>query len=220
MYTLLATILIYAITGGPGTGKTSIIERLRTKNEVVAQEAATKLIQEWQDDGVAHPWEHPDFNFYISLLQENIENSAITDASKQNKHRIFVDRGVLDPLVYEETDFNNNPIQVSQLERYHRLKNRVSKLIDDRYDVVFFVLPHSSKPSFTIQTTAVRKEDTSEAMRLADQVLGMYKRFVPEEKIVYVPGDMAPDQRAEFILSYLNKLQQQSEELPIIVKSD
>lgn len=202
MYTLVASLLVYAIIGGPGSGKTSIIESLKMQSEIVAHEAATHLIQEKQKQNVPHPWENPDFNFHVSLFQEYLEQEAFQQALEINKSRVFVDRGILDPLVYEEIDLQQGPIKVERLENYHRLKSRVTTLVQDRYEKIFFILPYAST-NYRTETTEVRKESTSEALKNANHVLELYKRFIPEDKIVFVPGDLTPSQRASFILSQL-----------------
>jgi predicted ATPase len=202
MQTVIAQLLIYAVVGGPGSGKTSIIESLKMQSEVVVFEAATHLIEERQKQNIAHPWENPDFNFHVSLFQEYLEEEAFQEAKQINKSRVFVDRGILDPLVYEEIDLSTYPIKVERLENYHRLKNRIAAMIKDRYEKIFFILPYTSL-KYKTEQTKIRKETTTEALKNGEHVLELYKRFIPEDKIIFVPGDLLPNQRAAFILSHL-----------------
>jgi len=58
----------YILTGGPGTGKTSVLEELEKRGYAVKPEAATMLIRQELANGITAPWSKPGFQLKISLL--------------------------------------------------------------------------------------------------------------------------------------------------------
>jgi len=86
----------YILTGGPGSGKSSIILALEQRGEYVIREAAEDYIKLRQAQGVKCPWKEPDFQEKILKLQMQRE-ASINPAAK----RVFIDRGLHDGLAYE-----------------------------------------------------------------------------------------------------------------------
>ncbi len=60
----------YILTGTPGSGKTSIIQELKSKGYAVVEEAATDVIALEQVNGDPEPWMQPDFIDKIVCLQK------------------------------------------------------------------------------------------------------------------------------------------------------
>ena len=91
----------YVLTGGPGSGKSSIILALEYRGEAVMREVAGDFINLQQAMGIPEPWKDPKF-------QDRIRNWQVTremDADKIAKNgRVFLDRGVLDGLAYCQMD--------------------------------------------------------------------------------------------------------------------
>ncbi|MCI5108563.1 MAG: AAA family ATPase [Candidatus Pacebacteria bacterium] len=66
----------YILTGAPGAGKTSIIRSLENKGRNVVEEAATDIILLEQKQGIAKPWDNPNFlDKILSLQKERYKNS-------------------------------------------------------------------------------------------------------------------------------------------------
>lgn len=86
----------YIITGGPGSGKTSIINELAKRGYLIVPEAATDVIEEGLQQNIQAPWMADDYHIKVSALmakrQEEVRNSKKTVA--------FFDRGHLDGITY------------------------------------------------------------------------------------------------------------------------
>jgi predicted ATPase len=85
----------YLLTGGPGSGKSSIILELEIRGEYTAREGAEDIIKRGQADGYEKPWEQPDFQkkiLNLQLLREGRIPSKL--------ERAFLDRGIPDGLAY------------------------------------------------------------------------------------------------------------------------
>ena len=196
-------VSLYAITGGPSVGKTSIIKELENMGEVTCREAATDIISEYQSNGVAHPWELSGFESQVYFEKVTREKDALTKAKDQGKKKVFTDRGLLDTLVYLET---NNKLNTDE---YLKVNDHLKSLcLTDHYKAVFFVEPYTGS-EFIADDTGVRHEDTTEAIRLGLETKRTYaKAGIP---IIIVPPHMTPKQRAEFVLEKLHNLEKSAQ---------
>jgi predicted ATPase len=66
----------YILTGTPGSGKTSVINALAARGYSTVQEAATAAIAEAQQNGVAAPWQYPEFIDTIVHLQQQRQRNV------------------------------------------------------------------------------------------------------------------------------------------------
>ncbi|MFV0580984.1 MAG: AAA family ATPase [Parabacteroides gordonii] len=88
---------LYVITGGPGTGKTSLIEELERSGFKAVEEVAREIIKEqMQQGGEALPWK--DTALYTELMLERSIDSYLANAG--NDGILFFDRGIPDTLAY------------------------------------------------------------------------------------------------------------------------
>lgn len=67
----------FILTGTSGSGKSSVIERLRVVGHVVVAEAATDLIAQKQQAGVMRPWTDPAFIEEIAAMQRQRQEQAM-----------------------------------------------------------------------------------------------------------------------------------------------
>ncbi len=92
---------LFVITGGPGAGKTTLIQALEQQGFPVSREAGRAVIQEqMRISGQALPW--GDRNAFAALmLQHEIENyRALADGTGP----VFFDRGLPDIIGYMELE--------------------------------------------------------------------------------------------------------------------
>ncbi len=138
----------YVLTGGPGSGKSSIILALEYRGEAVMREVAGDFINLQQAMGIPEPWKDPKF-------QDRIRNWQVTremDADKIAKNgRVFLDRGVLDGLAYCQMDGTSTAM---------RCADRIIKQTKP-YGLIFVVENHGC-----CETTGTIRESRAEAMEL------------------------------------------------------
>jgi predicted ATPase len=171
----------YLITGGPGSGKSSIILALELMGEYVVREAAEDYIKTIQAYGISNPWDHPDFQLGILKLSRQRE-SRIPKAAR----RVFLDRSMPDGLAYEPKD----------TQVYAEIANQAKSC---SYDLVFLV-----ELLGTTDTNAVRREDRQEAIALEARLIEIY------QEMGYKPIHIKPDKlkcRVGEILFSVNSLE-------------
>lgn len=85
----------FLLTGGPGVGKTALIEELRRRGERVVEETHRRIIrEEVASGGTALPW--LDETAYLARAAR--EDIAIFEAMAGVEERVFFDRGIIDSL--------------------------------------------------------------------------------------------------------------------------
>jgi predicted ATPase len=141
----------YVLTGGPGTGKSCILQALEARGEHTIKEAAEDHIKLRQAQGQPEPWTEADFQDKILELQVQREERVHPEAE-----RVWIDRGVADGLGYAEPG----------TETYERILEEAKKR---HYDKIFLVesLDHTKK-------TKIRREDREEAQKLGDKMKEVY----------------------------------------------
>jgi predicted ATPase len=138
------------LTGGPGSGKSSIILGLEEIGEAVIREAAEDFIKLKQAQGIREPWLQPGFQEGILRLQLQREARIPNEAQ-----RAFLDRGIADGLAY--TDPNS--------ETYQRVLSAVPA-----YNRIFLVENLGST-----ETNQVRRENYQEALEIERKLEEVYK---------------------------------------------
>jgi len=168
----------YLLTGGPGSGKSSIILYLEAYcGEHIIREAAEDRIRLRQAMGVSAPWTEKEHQNKIIDLQKLRKGRVHPDAA-----RVFIDRDIPDGLAY------NGP----ETEVYQRL---VSESSAQKYKKVFLV-----ELLDETQNSNYRPENREEAERLGAKMKEIYSGLGCE--IVRVPAG-ALEERAKVILENL-----------------
>ena len=142
------------LTGGPGTGKSSIILALESQGEYTIREAAEDVIKLRQSQGHPEPWMDSSFQKGILELQIQRESRIPKEAE-----RVFMDRGLADGLAYSEPG----------TEIYKQILEAVTAT---KYDRVYLV----ENLGFT-EKTDVRKENQEEAIQLGNKLREVYKEL-------------------------------------------
>ncbi|MEA3514965.1 MAG: AAA family ATPase, partial [Nanoarchaeota archaeon] len=143
----------YVLTGGPGSGKSSIILALEQQGEFVIREAAEDYIRFRQAQGQKEPWTEPDFQDRILDLQIQRESRIPYYAE-----RVFIDRGLADGLAYV----------AEGTKTYARIKE-ASKT---KYEKIFIIALLDD-----IEKTAIRRENYEEAKTVEDNLHRIYKEL-------------------------------------------
>ena len=93
---LMALAQRYIISGGPGTGKTKLLEALATQGESCCEEVSRQLIREQRaSGGTLLPW-----NDLEAFAQECVRRMQAQAMRCPTDRRVFLDRGVPDVAGY------------------------------------------------------------------------------------------------------------------------
>lgn len=143
----------FVLTGGPGGGKTTLIEHLRGQGELCVDETARAVIREQAaSGGTALPW--GDVAAY--WRETSRRDLALYDGLAGETRTVFFDRGVVDDLAWARVaDFTPDPELVAELEA--RVCN-----------VHVFTFPPWTE--IYVQD-AERKQDLAEAVRTYEVIL-------------------------------------------------
>jgi predicted ATPase len=180
------------ITGGPGTGKTSIINELKKKNFHCFEEIirTLTLAAKKERDSSKHVSNPIAFVNDPMLFNTNLLNGRLAQfkqASTIEKTIGFFDRGIPDVLAYMAF-FN---------QAYDDDFIRVCK--DNLYDHVFLLPPWEA----IYKSDNERFESFDESQKIHQHLVQTYKKF--GYKIIEVPFGTIKD-RTEHILNIIEKL--------------
>jgi predicted ATPase len=174
----------YIITGGPGVGKTTLINELGDRGYKCIREVARNIIKEQMEiNGDALPWlntrKYSDMMLYRSV-HDFIKHSDATEL-------LIFDRGIPDTYAYET--LMNFTISA-------KLKDTANRY---RYNPTVFILP----PRLEIYSAgSERKQDFKEALRTFDVMKSVYTGL--GYNLVEVP-EVSPAERADFIIDRIRK---------------
>lgn len=167
----------YVLTGGPGIGKTTMIELLATRGHQVLPEAARMVIEvEQGKDGGVLPWTDLEgFQYKVADLQLELEDGI-------QSREAFLDRGIIDGFGYSTLGGVKAPEIIHELGK-------------NRYEKIFIL-----DPLPTYENDSARKENRDEALRIHGAIENAYKHFGYDPISVPV---LPPEERVLFILSLL-----------------
>jgi predicted ATPase len=172
----------YIVTGGPGSGKTSLLEALRSRGYSCSVEAGRGIIQDQVSiAGQALPWKDRSL-FAELMLSWEMRSYHIAE---ETTGPVFFDRGIPDVLGY---------LRLIGLPLPEHLQNAVQKV---RYNSSVFIAP--PWPEIFSQDRE-RKQDFNEAIRTYDALAATYEGL--GYRLVEIPR-IPVEHRATFILDYL-----------------
>jgi len=163
------------ITGGPCSGKTTLIEKLAEIGHIIVQEAATQIISE----GIFHPLKNP------LIFQQKVVNKQISlekKAESKTGGLIFCDRGIYDGLAYLKF-FNVAESQLQLPEKWN-------------YLIAF----HLSQLPY--KKDQIRFESPEEAMKISQLIKEAY---IEKNVILIDVPVINIEQRTKFVLQELDK---------------
>ena len=173
---------LIVVSGGPGSGKTTVLNELAARGFPFAPEVARQIIQEqMQSGGVALPWGDREA-YTLLMLERSIRSYLVsTPASRP----MFCDRGIPDTLCYARLiGLSDEGFILDACGQY-------------RYAPLVFLAPPWRE---IYETDGERKQDFAEAERTFHQMVEVYRQCD------YVTAELpraTPAARAEFILEHL-----------------
>ncbi|CAH0532327.1 hypothetical protein VST7929_00145 [Vibrio stylophorae] len=176
------------ISGGPGAGKTTLINALAQRGFRYGDEVSRRLIEEQQlrVDGIL-PWtDLPAFAALCLTEMQTQKEQALTDAQWH-----FLDRAIGDICAYLTVGGEGIPAHYSQAAQGY-------------YGVVFVCPPQAQ----IYQQDAVRPHPFDEAQHIHQQLVHTYQQL--DYQVVTVPW-LPIEQRAQWVLDYLQQEQTGSE---------
>ena len=172
----------HIITGGPGSGKTSLIEALRSRGYSCSTEAGRAIIQDQvRINGTALPW-HDRLLFAELMLQWEMQSYHFAE---QSSGPVFLDRGVPDVLGYLRSIGLPVPDHVYKAAA------------EFRYHPTVFIAPPWKE---IFHQDVERKQDSEEAERTYEALFATYKYL--NYDLVEIPR-VGVEDRVRFILNQL-----------------
>lgn len=172
----------YIFTGGPGSGKSTVLNILENMGYVTVREVARNIIQnQIRTNGDAVPWDNTIRYANLMLWHSIVDFEEFVHVDKP----CFFDRGIIDTLGYAQLiDIPLTDEMIDAANKY-------------RYNHKVFVFPFWKE---IYVNDMERKQDLDEAERTFWALKKEYERF--GYKTIAVPF-LTPQKRAEWILEHL-----------------
>ncbi len=169
----------YVLTGGPCSGKSKVLEYLKSKGYIISKEVARTLI----DRGIANGKTVEEMRGDEIKFQNDILNLKVKLENKLDpKQTIFLDRGIPDSIVYFKEDGLDAEIAVKESAKR-------------QYKKVFFLKqPH-------IKNDYARTEDVETSKRISRLLFEAYTNI--GYNLITVPVTKTIQEKAEIVLNNL-----------------
>ncbi len=150
---------LIALVGGPGSGKTSVLESLENIGFTCYQEVSREVTLEAQKAGIDQLWIAEPLHFSRILLEGRIKQHH--QAQEEPKNTVIFDRGIPDVLAYLDYIGDHYP------------KEFIDACNTYRYDHIFFFPPWEA----IYRNDNERYENYSEAKEIGEILVNTYERF-------------------------------------------
>lgn len=171
------------ITGGPGTGKSSIINHLKKIGHLCYDEISREVTLQARKDGIEQLFLTEPLLFSEKLLEGRTQQ--FIDAEKETSTTVFLDRGIPDVLAYMDYIGDIYPKYfIDACKKY-------------KYDTVFVLAPWQE----IFISDSERYENFEQAIEIHHHLLQTYKRY--GYHLVDVPFESI-EKRTDFVLEALN----------------
>lgn len=171
------------ITGGPGTGKSSIINTLMERGLTCLEEISREVTLEAQKQGIDQLFLSDPLRFSEALLHGRL--NQYHEARKLDANLVFYDRGIPDIVAY--MDF----AQMTYPEFFTDACN------EHPYDAVFILKPWKA----IYKTDNERYENFEEAKVIHKHLVNTYQSY--NYQLIDVPFDSV-EKRTDYILNIIN----------------
>ena len=173
----------YIITGGPGVGKTTLLNALGALGyHTVAENARSIIKEEMARNGDGLPWKNK--ARYMQLMFDAAVSSY--QAVPATEEIYFFDRGILDAICYAEMEGITVSPEMKQLATTLRYHSKV------------FILPPWQE---IYHTDEERKQTWDEALQTFTQMKATYLNY--GYQVVEVPKDHI-ENRMRFVINEMN----------------
>ena len=169
------------ITGGPSTGKTSIINELISRGFTCLEEISRQVTLEARAQGVEQLFLTDPLLFSQKLLDGRVQQHR--EAVHLNEEIVFLDRGIPDVIAYMDYIGDPYPEHFTEACKTHQ------------YDKVFILKPWQA----IYQSDSERYENFNQALQIHEHLLRTYGKYGYE--LIDVPFDSVSN-RAEFIINH------------------
>lgn len=171
------------ITGGPGTGKSTLINELIGRGYTCLEEISRQIILNAKKDGIDQLFLTNPLLFSELLLKGR--QQQFLKADMLASEIVFFDRGLPDVLAYMDYIGDTYP------------QNFVNTCKDSVYDIVFILKPYKA----IYETDNERYENFEQALDIHKHLLNTYQYY--NYHLIDVPFDTI-ENRIDFILNTLN----------------
>ncbi len=168
------------ITGGPGTGKSSVIHHLEREGYVCYHEVSREITAAAQKQGISQLFLEKPILFSEKLLEARVRQHI--EASSKKDHTIFLDRGIPDVVAYMEYFGTTYPRKFQQACEDHS------------YDRIFLLPPWED----IYQNDNERYESFEQALLIHDCLKKTYLSYGYQP--IEVPKNSI-ENRSDFILN-------------------
>ena len=173
------------ITGGPSTGKSTVIDELKKRQYVCFDEVSREIIKEARQQGIEQLFLEDPYLFSQKLLEGR--HKQYHEADKLDEPVIFFDRGMPDVNAYLKYVKQPIPEEFEKITRTHP------------YDKLCFIMP----PWEQIYTTdAERYESFNQAQLIHNKLVNYYKEL--GYYLIFVPFGPV-EKRVDYILDSIEK---------------
>ena len=173
------------ISGGPGSGKTSLISYLEKEGHTCLHEISRDVIIAAQKEGITQLFLENPMLFSQKLLEGRLEQ--FIQAAVLSETFVFYDRGMPDIAAYMDYINSNYPLNFSET------------CSANRYDAVFLLPPWKA----IYRQDNERYESFEQAEALYHFLLKSYQKF--DYSVIEVPVGVI-EKRIDFMLDKLNTL--------------